>query len=787
MKSVLSEYIYRYGAFASLALLLLASSCNPAKHLADGEYLLVKNKVDISNPHKKVSQSDVASLIAQKPNDKLFGIFQFKLWVHYSFDKGWLHRELGQPPAKLDLSLVKESRKRISQYLNNTGFFYSAVDTSITRKSNKKAKVTYNVTLAEPYRYEEIDYEISNSVIKELALKDTANSLLDKGSIYDAYTLDDERDRITDHLRDNGYYDFTKNHIFYEIDSTKGRRQMDLFPNIKDKPVYTGSEYDLDTVAKHRRYKINRIYVYPDFKAHLSDTLVYDTMKFIARSRDDSKKIQYRLLYSPPLKINPTIISQSLFIEKDDYYRISRVRKTNRRLNDLSIFRFVDIQFDRLPDTSSGNGAHGFLDCSIHLSRAPVHSYSVELQGTNSGGDLGIVTYLVYRNKNIFRGAETFTLRIKGAVEAQKYTATAGEDEIETLPFFNTYESGVDASVRFPKFLLPVPQERFSKTYQPTTTIKLGYNYQDRPDYKRFLTNIAFGYEWQETKYKQHELFPADISLISMNPTPAFDSLLISLGNPILISQYTDHLITALRYSFIFNNQDINRERNFIYLRATVETSGNILNTIQQTGGVKENEEGYRTLFNIRYSQYVRPNVELRYYFLMKNQTSLVFRTYTGLGIPYGNSESLPFEKGYFAGGANGMRGWQLRSLGPGSYSGTTLQVERAGDVQVEGNIEYRFPIYDVLNGALFTDIGNIWLLREDETFPGGKFNFDDFHSELAVDGGLGFRLDFNFFVIRFDAAHKLKDPSRPAGDRWILNNLKWKTIVWNLGIGYPF
>ena len=357
---------------------------------------------------------------------------------------------------------------------------------------------------------------------------------------------------------------------------------------------------------------------------------------------------------------------------------------------------------------------------------------------------------------------------------------------MKDLPFFNTYELGVDASLLFPKFLLPVSQERFSKSYKPETRITLGYNFQDRTDYDHWLTNVAFGYEWTESKYKIHNLYPADISLIKINPTPAFDSILNTITDQRLKSQYTDHLITALRYSFIFNTQELNRLKNFIFFRGNFEISGNLLNIIQRLGGIKENSDGYRTLFNIRYAQYVRPNIEFRYYFLLSRTNSVVFRAFTGLAIPYGNSIAMPFEKGYYAGGSNGMRGWPLRGLGPGSWSPQDISIERIGDVHIETNLEYRFPVYRFLKGGLFIDVGNVWLLKENELFPNGEISGDRFLQELAMDGGLGFRFDFNFFIIRLDVAHKLRDPVLPAGNRWI-TNLQWRTMTWNFGIGYPF
>lgn len=778
--TVIGRWIYL--SFLAGVLAVILFSCNPARHLSDNQYLLVQNKVEVENPQKNAESSDLSPLVVQKPNSKMLGVFPFKLWAHYTFKKGWFHRELGEPPALLDQSQINATKTQIARYLDNIGYFNSVIGSEVIEKSARKRKVRYDVRLSEPYRIRKIHYKINNDTLLGLVMDDTASSLIREGGIYNAYVFDNERDRITAMLQDNGYYGFLKDNIFFEIDSAFGKRKLDVFLNVQN--IMQGS----GNVMRVAQYKVNDIFVYPDFKPVLPDTTVFDTLTYeLVPFRKEVPQL-YKYVYLPPLKINPKIISQSMFIESDKLYNLSRVRRTLRRLGDLSIYKYADVVF-REPDTFMVENASGYdrLDCHVYLTRAPVNTYSIELQGTNTGGDLGFGAYLVYQNRNIFRGAETFRVRLKGAVEAQKYTTVVDDNQLKDLPFFNTFESGIEASLFFPKFLLPVRQERFSKSFEPKTSINLGYNYQNRPDYKRFLSNLSFGYEWTESQFRQHSLFPADLSIIKVRNTPEFDSLLNSTTDERLKSQYTDHFITAMRYSYTYNNQEFNRIKNFIYFRAYFEASGNLINAMQRIGGIQENENGYRTLLNIRYAQYIKPNLEFRYYYFLNRMNSLVFRTFAGIAKPYGNSIAMPFDKGYYAGGANGMRGWQLRSLGPGSYKPQDIQVERVGDIQLEGNIEFRFPVYSFLAGAFFIDAGNIWFIDENTTFPGGEFKYDTFYKEIAVDGGLGIRFDFSFFIIRMDIAHKLRDPSLPEENRWVFNNLKWRTLVWNLGIGYPF
>jgi outer membrane protein assembly factor BamA len=499
------------------------------------------------------------------------------------------------------------------------------------------------------------------------------------------------------------------------------------------------------------------------------------------------RTLTYNIIHRSPLKIKPKVIIRSLFLENFEKYRLLDATQSYRKLNDLRIFKYVDINFRESNLPASINPKLNYLDCAVRLTRNPVHSYSIEAQGTNSGGDLGISGYLVYSNKNLFRGGEVFNIRLKGGLEAQKQAVT-NEIEKDRFLFFNTFEAGIEATLYIPKFLAPINEDLFSKYFRPKTSISLGYNIQNRIEYDRIITNATFGYEWSETSNKQHILYPVDINVVSVNTTPAFDEVLAGESQRFQ-NQYTNHLIMGLRYSYIFSNQELNKIKNFFYFRGNLESSGNLLDLLVQSTNLGSSEEGFRTVFGIRYSQYVKANTDLRYYFRFDKKKTLAMRTFLGIAVPYSNSIDIPFEKGYFGGGANGLRAWPLRFLGPGGFKNTEDKtIERVGDIMLEANIEYRFPVYRVFTAALFYDIGNIWLLNDNESFPGGKFNINDIAGELAMDFGLGIRLDFNYFIFRIDFAQRLKDPAKPVGDRWVVGNYAgWFNPVLNLGIGYPF
>ena len=773
-----------YALFRStvFALFLFLVACSPTRRLQDNQYLLVENRVKIENPEKDVSAGSLSGLIQQKPNSKFIGLFPLKLWWNSIFKKS------GEQPVILDLSLVEESKEQMRKYLNNIGYYDSEINHFIKYNKKKAKKVTYQVKLATPYRIRQINYSITDDSIIKLVDDHFGTTLLRSSFILNSHTLDKERTRLTQILNNNGYFGFTRDYIYFEVDSALNNKQADVTLIIKNMSVPSDDPSKPAIEENHKIYYINDVFIQPNFRSFQSDTITYDTIVETLERRGDPVLNIYNIVYRPPLKIKPKVITRSMFVENDNKFNATDARQSYKKLNELPIFKYVNINFREakdLPKAKENN--KNYLDCIVQVTRNPVHSYSIEAQGTNSGGDLGIGGYLVYQNKNLFRGAEVLYLRLKGAMEAQEGGATSEEVKDRKFLFFNTFEAGIEANLYIPKFLAPINQDVFSRYFRPKTNINLGYNWQDRLEYKRIITNISFGYEWSETKYKGHILFPIDVNLVKVTTTPEFDSILANESERFR-NQYTDHLILGLRYSYIFNNQELNRIKDFTYLRWNIETAGNLLDLIVNMTGAKENAEGFQTAFGIRYSQYVKSDVDIRHYFVFDNKHTIAVRMALGLAIPYGNSIDIPFEKGFYGGGANGMRAWVLRYLGPGSYQNINPSLERVGDVKIETNIEYRFPIFKVFKGAFFWDIGNIWLLSDNETFPGGKFEFNNFISELAMDAGIGLRLDFKYFIFRIDVAQRMMDPARQVGDRWVIGkNTNWFKPVYNLGIGYPF
>ena len=779
-----------------IIILLAMASCSNTKHLPENRYLVTQSRIRFAEKNPGVDAAELAGLNRQKPNKRFLGLMRFKLWAYNwsqrqreSKFSRWLENKVGERPVILDTFDVRRSCGEMIKYLDNTGYFHSGVDFEVTYKERKKrAHLSYIADPAKPYRIRKIFYGIDDPELYEWVMRDTANALVRKGSIYNIYKLDDERERITQYLNNNGYFGFVKDYVFFEVDSAYNSREMELFVKVRNirrpHPDSAGKFIE----ERHARYKINQVVVNADFEPSQSgaDRVAYDTLvqKIFGNSQEIPAS-QYSILYRDKLRINPKVLTHNIMFEEGNYFNQRDVDETYKRFGYLNIYKYANISFatPKPPDNDTASGIVRKIDSRVVLQRAPVNQYSIEFEGTNSGGDLGIGGNITYRNRNIFRNGEILQLKLRGAMEAQR-TNIEGEDQQQQFLFFNTFEWGAEAQITFPRFLMPVRIDRFPKYFRPETTISTGFNYRRRSTYNRYVINFIFGYKWRESDYKTHIIQPFNLSSVKILPTSDFLEDLENINDPRLRNQYTDHLILALQYSFIYNNQDIKKVRDFIYLKADVETAGNVFHLFSNMRGSEKDSAGNYNIAGIQYAQYARLALDFRYYWVFSKLQQIVFRASAGMGLPYGNSDVLPFEKGFYLGGSNGMRAWFFRDLGPGGFSDAGKDFDKMGNIMLETNIEYRFPVYEFFRLALFTDAGNVWLTHEDKNLPNGEFKPDTFYKQLAWDAGIGLRFDFNFFIFRLDFATRLRDPSKPEGQRWVADKGIW---FWNLGIGYPF
>ncbi|MFZ4402327.1 MAG: BamA/TamA family outer membrane protein [Bacteroidales bacterium] len=773
-----------------IGFIIALTSCNSTRKLQDDQFLLKRNKIITNN--NEISNEIINGLIKQQSNKKFLGI-KFKLAFYnlarQNNPRGFSNFlvKIGEPPVVLDTMLTNASIKKIELYLDNHGYFYSIVEKKIDYNKRKKAIVTYKILATQPYKINDINYIIEDENIKSNIFSSVNNSLLKSGENYDIDLFEKERERIVTNLKNQGYFAFTKDYIVYKVDSMLNNNSMNVTVLVRN-PIVKSLFYPDSLISiKHKRFRVRNIFIYPDYNPLLSDTVKKDTLLMdVPQFENNSILNHYCFVNNNEMKIKPKTFSQSVFINSNNYFNLMDVEQTYNRLADLRNFRFINIGFDELKEDSLDiKNEERSLDCKIELAKNKANSISTELEGSNSSGYFGVAGNILFQNKNIFKGAEIFNIKLKGVLENQKINITSDKSN---LPLFNTFETGVESSIEIPKFLVPLSQERFPKYFKPKTTISAGYNFQKRPDFKRTITNISFGYDWKQSHYIQHIFNPVEINAVKIYPDSVFKATIDAFADKRLKYQYTDHFILNLKYSFIYNNQSPNRKKNFTFFRANFESAGVFLNFIKKAFDDTRNQDGDYEVFNLIYSQYLRFDVEIKRYIYFNINNYLVLRTISGIGLPYGNSRQLPYEKSFVAGGANDIRAWRLRSLGPGSYADARAEnFDRIGDISLELNVENRFQIYKLLHGAVFVDAGNIWLNKANTLFPNGEIKADRFLKQIAIGAGFGARLDFSFLIVRIDAAIPLKNPSKTSDREWVIAHSSLRDFVINFGIGYPF
>ena len=756
---------------------IIMSSCNINKFVPEGKYLVKKNSIVIEDNKAQISKSGLSSYITLKPYKDAFQT-NMPTWIYYKSEQkpdskvwAWMNKNFGKAPVYYDVKGANNSSTQMTRYLDNVGYFNSKVNHTVKTK-RKRATVTYYVYPTQPYRIKQFNYVIDDSLINRYIMRDSAKFEPKKGDIYNAYSLDEQREIITDRMKNSGYFFFNRDDIYFEVDSNFMNHSMDITMRLKDNKLSS------------KKYYIRDISVYPNFSVLRMGEKPTDSIQLVVETGMIRKRKNiWDFYYFGKPDVKPQTFKQSIHIIEGLPYNLRSITSTYKSLGNFRLFRNINIEFDTV---SGPQDSLNLLDCRITMQQNDRHSITVQGESTNSEGDLGIKGSLSYSNKNIFHGAETFQLSLKGGLEAQKL---AGGGDPETgKNVFNTWELGLTASVLFPRFLSPFSNTTFSRDYQPTTTISLGFNSQIRYYYSRYITTASFGYDWKNNYRTAHNFSPIYLNSVKIaNINPVFQEYLDAETSQRKKAQYTSHLSLGLRYSLTYNTQRISKTGSFFYFKADFETSGNFLSLFNNTKLITENENGYHEIFGIRYAQYVRSSFDLRQHLDLGRDNWLVFRQFVGIGLPYGNSQDMPFERSFYGGGANGLRGWLYRTVGPGAYIPISDDVEKTGDMQLEFNAEYRFPIYNIFNGAFFVDAGNVWTYRPNESMPNGEFRFDSFYNEFAVDAGVGLRLDVSFLILRFDFAYAMRNPymNIQTGSHWRFgqgNNFRFQ-----VGIGYPF
>ena len=779
-----------------LVVATLAVGCGVTRRIPQGKYLLQKNEIEVDKSvprDERITAPEINRYVRQQPNKRFLGT-NFYLWTYLSANpdkQNWwnnLKRRIGEAPVYLDSLQTERSASNIKIYMDSRGYFNSQASYHIDTTSRHRAIVTYRTEQGQPYRIGQIKYRFRDRFLEPIILADTASSLLHEGNVLDFTVLDKERSRISTMLRDNGYFNFTINNILYEVDTTVGGYRADVTVEVRQ--VLTGyNDRGKPIMDNNTVYRLRNVNLFSNY----DPTVARSDSSFMQRL----DTIEYRglnIIYEDKLKVRPKVLRQTIDLFPNHLFSAKGVQDTYDQIMRVGYYRSANIQFEEDTTTTEvsfiGAGAtgvdhslstkEGYLNCNIFCTPALPQSYKVELEGSTTSSFYGLRGTVGYQNHNIFRGMELLDVSFSLGYEFMKGAEAKRK---------RAFEIGGSASLSFPRFIVPFDIRRSASISNPRTKVELSINSQDRPYYQRVLSSASWSYTWGNGRYSNYALRPIDLTLIKVGYIdPEF---LDRLQNPYLRNSYSQQLIAGISGSYVFNNQIRNINGNATNLRFNWETAGNLVGALSHLLSKPVPERDHYNVFGIRYSQYFRTDLSFSRKEVLGAKTALAYRLYAGAGLAYGNSTEIPIDRLFYAGGSNSMRGWAARTLGPGSVTITEDQriyPSQVGNMKIEANLEFRFPIWSMFNGALFFDAGNVFMIgqKDREYAEGSVFHFNDFYKNIGFNTGLGIRLDISFAVLRFDWGIRFYDPNQPLGERWI-HNFRWGNTALNFGVGYPF
>lgn len=729
---------------STLIIVVTITACSASKFIPEGSYLL--DDIKIKSDTKNIETSQLEPYIRQKGNSKWFSLFKVPLGTYALSGRDttkWINRKLqalGEDPVLFDSLQAEQTCNDLSNVLHGMGYIKAQVDYALKREKKKKVKVIYNLHPGKRYHISSINYDIQDKNIDSvLKNKKFHSTNLRTGMPFMVSVLDNEREQITDFLNNNGYVNFHKDFISYSADTISGSTDIDITLHLHKFLSGNGEEE-----TEHKQYTIGKINYH---------------------ANGDFDKIPLR----------KSVLEENTIIEAGKLYNTDELQKTYNRFGRLPIVKYTNIKFTERPDSN-------ILDCNIGISTNKINSISFQPEGTNTAGDLGAAASLTYENRNIFRGAETFSIKLRGAFEAITGLEGYQNQDYE--------EYSLEAKLLFPRFVVPFLSKKFKKQSTAMSELTVSYNMQNRPEFHRRVFTASWRYRWNDISGKKSYKFDLiDLNYIYMPwiSTTFKEEYLddVNNRNSILRYNYEDLFIMKLGFGMSFNNGDEAYKIN-------VETSGNFLSGISHLLGSKRNEDNQYTLFNIAFAQYVKGDFDYTKIIMFDRNNSLALHAGLGIAYPYGNSKILPFEKRYFSGGANSVRGWSVRGLGPGKFKGTNGAIDfinQTGDIKLDLNIELRSFLFWKVYGAAFIDAGNIWTIRAYEEQPGGQFRFKDFYKQIAVAYGLGIRFNFDFFILRFDMGMKAINPAYNSNNEHyaIFHPDFSRDFAFHFAVGLPF
>ncbi len=784
---------------ACFAILLAASACSPVKHVPQGQYLLDKVSIETVGDGDKAQTGELVNFLRQTPNHKVLGFAKLQLGT-YSLSGSdttrwynrWLRR-VGQAPVIYDPELTEASRRQLVQALVNRGYLDASVeiDTIASTPEKKRMEVRYIIDQGKPHRIASINYNIDDPAVRHIVMADTSAADIHAGMPLDRNVLDNERARIATILRNAGYFEFNREFINYTADTVAGSKDVGLTMNLHSPSAKNGQNSQHSSVTAlgaladsllridpgHHIYRIRRVVFLVEGEGGpeaLSDTVDYHGKTFV---------------YGDDKYLRPQILDDMCYIEPGSEYSARSVERTYEALGRLSIVKFINIEME----SGGRDGSTGLLDAFIHLSRNKKQGVTAELEGTNSEGDLGFGLGLTYQHRNLARGSETLTTKLRAS-----YESLSGN--FDGLVNKRYTEYAAEVGITFPQFECPFLSKRVKQRFLASTEFAVSFNYQERPEYTRIIAGAAWKWKWQQqrTDYLRRQTFDLiDINYVRL-PRSTIDFIdQIAPTNPLLRYSYEDHFIMRLGYTYSHTNRRVATATTNAFsiqpyvtsLRIAGETAGNLLYGISSLVGQKRSDGVYK-LLGIQYAQYVKGEIDYTYTRNFNSRNALSAHAGFGIAVPYGNSSMVPFEKRFYAGGANSVRGWGVRTLGPGAYdarNSVTDFINQCGDIRLDLSLEYRAKLFWVFEGAIFIDAGNIWTIRKYENQPGGEFKFNKFYRQIAAAYGAGIRMDFTYFLLRFDLGFKAHNPAQ-GQEQWPLLHPKWsRDANFHFAVGYPF
>lgn len=757
----------------SLIIFVLAfcSSCSVNRFIPEEQYLLEDVNIVSTDNGKSVKAYSLKNYIKQTPNTKIFGI-RFPLRIYCASgknDKKWhnkMLRKLGEEPVLYDEQSASQSASDITLALRNAGYMQANV--AIDKKTDgKRLHLRYIVNTKEKFHIRHVTREIEDADIKSIICgKDTNDSKLFNGADFNINTLNEERTRITNKLRCQGYYKFTKQDISYTADTTAESTSVDVTIHI-----HQHLDNGRALPESHKRYHIGDIRFLLETTPYdtVYETETYKDVDFIHKGRRHFRKSM--------------LLSNTQFRE-GQLYNDKFLKNTYTNFTSLPAVSYSNVRLTERPGRDT-------LDCDIMVNRGNLYHTEASLEGTNSAGDLGAAASVSLQIKNVFKGSETLTAKVRGAYEA--ITGLDGYDGNSFLEF------GYETKLTFPSFLLPFVNKDWGMLHHANSEIAFQYNLQNRPEFNRRVFTAAWRYRWSSMNQGiQHKFDLLEVNYVYMPwISKTFkEQYLDSIGktNAILKYNYENLLITKMGYTYTYNslgNRAQTYGENAYTFKWNIETSGNILFLTTKSINGKKNHDGQYTFCGIAYAQYVKTDFDFAKSIKLDKNNSVALHIGGGVAYPYGNSTILPFEKRYFSGGANSVRGWSVRSLGPGKYNGVDKGINfinQSGDVKLDMNVEYRTHLFWKLNGAFYIDGGNIWTIREYDDQPGGAFRLNTFIQQIALSYGLGLRMNLDFFVLRFDTGMKAVNPAFKGRDHFPIYHPKFsRDFAFHFAVGLPF